>query len=96
MKTKPLSPSKIKTLKQLSHHLEAVILLGAKGLTDAVHKEIDCALDSHELIKIKLSSKDKAEKQLLATTICEKNKATLIDQIGHVITIYRPSPKKPS
>lgn len=79
----------IKSLKQLSHHLEPVVLLGAKGLTDAVHKEIDIALESHELIKIKLSSKDKLEKQKLADEICKKHGATLVNQIGHVIVIYR-------
>lgn len=81
----------IKSLKQLSHHLEPVVLLGAKGLTDAVHKEIDVALESHELIKIKLSSKDKLEKQKLADDICKKHGATLVNQIGHVIVIYRKS-----
>jgi RNA-binding protein len=81
----------IKSLKQLSHHLEPVVLLGAKGLTDAVHKEIEVALESHELIKIKLSSKDKLEKQKLADTICKKHGATLVNQIGHVIVIYRAS-----
>lgn len=91
---KPLNKIQLKSLKQLSHHLEPVVLLGAKGLTDAVHKEIDMALDSHELIKIKLSSKDKAEKELLAETICKKHGATLIAQIGHVITIYKKSDKK--
>lgn len=84
----------LKSLKKLSHHLEPVVLLGAKGLTDAVHKEISIALDAHELIKIKLSSKDKAEKQLLADTICKKHQADLVAQIGHVITIYKKSANK--
>lgn len=86
---KHLTSAGIKALKQRSHHLEPVILLGAKGLTDAVHKEIDIALDSHELIKIKLSSKDKTEKQSLTENICAHHSATLINQIGHVIAIYR-------
>ena len=93
MKPKPLNKTQLKSLKQLSHHLEPVVLLGAKGLTDAVHKEIDVALDSHELIKIKLSSKDKAEKIVLADTICEKHSATLIAQIGHIITVYKKNQK---
>lgn len=92
MKSKPLDKSQIKSLKQLSHHLEPVILLGSKGLTSAVHKEIDVALDAHELIKIKLSSKDKAEKQQMATDICAQHNATLVNQIGHVIAIYRKKP----
>lgn len=89
-----LSKDTLKSLKQLSHHLEPVVLLGSKGLTEAVHKEIDVALDAHELIKIKLSSKDRDEKALLADTICKKNSAALVAQIGHVITIYRKNPNK--
>ena len=79
----------IKNLKQLSHHLEPVILLGAKGLTNAVHQEIQTALRAHKLIKIKLSSKDRTEKEKLTRDICEKHEATLVSQIGHVITIYK-------
>lgn len=78
-----------RTLKQLSHHLEPVVLLGAKGLTEAVHKEIEVALEAHELVKIKLSSKDKNEKQKLIEAICQKHGATLINQIGHVIVLFR-------
>lgn len=83
----------ILSLKQLSHHLDPLILLGNKGLTDAVHKEIELALYSHELIKIKLSSKEKAEKQAITDAICKAHDATLIAQIGHVITIYKKSNK---
>ena len=83
-----------KSLKQLSHHLEPVVLLGAKGLTPAVHVEIDCALEAHELIKIKLSSKDKAEKQAMTDEICKKHTAELINQIGHIIAIYRKNKKR--
>ena len=79
----------IRSLKKLTHHLDPVILLGAKGLTDAVHAEIECALEAHELIKIKLNSKEKDEKELLTKTICEKHNALLVTQIGHVIAIYR-------
>ncbi|MDP1573564.1 MAG: YhbY family RNA-binding protein [Coxiellaceae bacterium] len=79
----------IKSLKKLSHHLDPVVLLGAKGLTDAVHAEIESALEAHELIKIKLSSKDKTEKNVMAETICKKHKAILVNQIGHIIAIYR-------
>ena len=83
----------LKHLKQRSHHLDPVVLLGAKGLTDAVHVEIGRALSSHELIKIKLSSKDKAEKKQLAEVICEKHGADLIAQVGHTVTIYRKKPE---
>ena len=92
-KLMPLDKSQIKKLKSLVHHLHPIILLGAKGLTDQVHKEIAQALFDHELIKIKLNSKDKSEKAVLTKAICEKHNATLITQIGHLIAIYAPSDK---
>lgn len=88
-----LNKNQIKKLKSLAHHLHPVILLGAKGLTDQVHAEIKQALFDHELIKIKLNSKDQIEKKMLSKLICEKHCATLIMQIGHIIAIYAPSEK---
>lgn len=88
-----LSKLKIQTLKKQSHHLQPVILLGSNGLTDNVNTEIERALYDHELIKIKLHVKDKAEKSALAKAICEQHGAALITQIGHVIAIYKKSNK---
>lgn len=90
----PISDSQLRELKGLSQRLKPVILLGTNGLTENVHAEIERALYDHELIKIKLNSKDKAQKADLAKTICNHHQATLITQIGHVITIYKPSDKE--
>ena len=84
-----ISPAKKRELKSQSQLIKPVVLLGANGLTDSVHKEIERALNAHELVKIKLSSKDKSEKDDLAQAICDQHDAELIAQIGHVITVYR-------
>lgn len=89
-----ISDTKMRELKSLSQQLKPVILLGANGLTENVHLEIERALYDHELIKIKLNSKEKTEKAALATAICDYHQATLVTQIGHVITIYKPSDKQ--
>jgi RNA-binding protein len=79
----------LKHLKQRAHHLDPVVRTGSKGLTDAVHKEIDIALNAHELIKIKLIANDKAERQSMIETICEQHQAELVQSVGHVVSIYR-------
>lgn len=76
-------------LKKQSHHLKPIILIGQKGLTDAVLKEIDLALDAHECIKIKVSSVEKEERLEIYHHITEKLGAELIDTIGHILVIYR-------
>lgn len=76
-------------LKAKAHHLKPVILLGAKGLTDAVVKETDLTLTAHELIKIKINGLDKLEREQLAQDLCQQLNAELIQIVGHIATIFR-------
>lgn len=76
-------------LKAQAHNLKPVILLGAQGLTAAVHNEIERALTDHELIKIRIPGEDRIERRQLAETICHTHQAELIQIVGHVSTVYR-------
>ena len=58
-------------LRGVAHSMNPIVMIGAKGLTDAVLKEVEIALDQHELIKIKLPGNSKAEKTALLTQITE-------------------------
>lgn len=85
---------KLLELKQRCHSLKPVVILGAHGLTESVQKEIDLALESHELIKIRVNAESRAERQIMTDQICQQQRATLVSQIGHIIAIYRRSEKK--
>jgi RNA-binding protein len=76
-------------LKQQSHHLKPVVLVGQKGLTGELIHEANLALKAHECIKIKLNSCERNERKNLTQTLCESLNAELIDSIGHTVTIYR-------
>jgi RNA-binding protein len=76
-------------LRAAAHALKPVVLLGAKGLTDAVVQEIDIALTAHELIKVKLTGVEKEEKLPLLEGLCERLRADLIQHIGHIAVLYR-------
>lgn len=82
------------SLKAQAHHLKPVVLLGAKGLTEAVIAETDIALASHELIKVKISGAEKEDKLQMATELCEKLQAELVQLIGNTAIIYRKSEEK--
>ena len=49
-----INAQKRQQLKANAHHLQPVVTIGAKGLTDNVILEIDGALTAHELIKVKI------------------------------------------
>jgi len=80
-----------RALKAKAHHLKPVIIIGQKGLTQAVQLEIERALIDHELIKIKVNASDKQERQAMVDEICQERGAMLIQIIGSMATIYRES-----
>ena len=51
-----LSKNQIRFLKAQAHHLHPVVLIGANGISEGVDREVNRALDSHELIKVKLGN----------------------------------------
>lgn len=76
-------------LRGIAHQLNPVVMIGGKGLTDAVMNEIEQALDQHELIKIKLPSNAKAEKVALLAQITGRSNSEPVQLIGRVGVIYR-------
>jgi RNA-binding protein len=77
-----------------AHALKPVIMIGQAGLTEAVLKEIEIALDTHELIKIKVRA-ERIERKHIQEHICIETQAELIQSIGQVVVIYRKKPETP-
>ena len=84
-----------KQLKAVGHKLKPVVTVAAKGLTENIDKEIDRALEDHELIKISVRVEDRAVRKQLGEDICVSHNAELIQRIGHVVLLYRAA-KKPN
>ena len=80
-------------LRAEAHYLKPIVLMGAKGLTENVIIEIDLALATHELVKVKVGSLPKKEKQAFADEITKSTKSTLIQMIGNIMVLYRKNPK---
>lgn len=84
-----MDTSRRQSLKAQAHHLKPVILLGAKGLTEAVVAETNIALLSHELIKVKINGAEKEDRLEMAHELCEQLKAEFVQMIGNTLIIYR-------
>ena len=87
-----LTPAQRQTLKGRAHALDPVVLIGAAGLTPAVLGEIHRALDSHELIKIRVLGEDRHARDRLLIEICGATGAAAVQHIGKVIVVYRKKP----
>ncbi|ABQ56971.1 TPA: ribosome assembly RNA-binding protein YhbY [Legionella pneumophila] len=77
------------SLKAKAHHLKPVVLLGAKGLTEAILAETNVALLAHELIKVKINGAEKEDRMQMAEELCEQLHAELVQMIGNTLVLYR-------
>lgn len=87
-----LSPRERASLKGRAHALEPVVHIGHAGLTDAVVKETDRALNAHELIKVKVGAADRHARAELAEQLCARTDAAAVQSVGKVVVLWRPNP----
>ncbi len=64
-------------------------------MTDAVVKEIDAALNAHALIKVRVFSDDRANRETMFGALADKLGAAPIQHIGKLLVLWRPLPDKP-
>lgn len=84
-----LSQSEKKQLKGQAHHLKPVVHIGKEGMSDAVIRTINKALDDHELIKVQFLETAFLDRKLDSVHLAEIVQAELIQVIGHKIVLYR-------
>jgi RNA-binding protein len=90
-----LTPVTRKALKARAHLLHPVVLVGDKGLTEAVLREVDLNLKSHELIKVRAADAERDEREAMLATMCARLGAQPVQHIGKILVIYRENPPAP-
>ena len=89
-----LTPAQRKEHRSSAHHLDPVVMIGGGGLTPAVEKEIDLALNAHGLIKIRVFSDDRAAREAMLVSLTDMLDAAPIQHIGKLLVLWRPMPPK--
>jgi len=90
---KSLTAAQRQHLRSLAHTRQPVVMIGNNGLSASVLKEIELALNSHELIKIKAASNDLETRRSWMAEICAGSGASPVQQIGKILVIYRAASK---
>jgi RNA-binding protein len=67
------------------------VLVGRAGVSDAVVREVDDALEARELIKVRLPG-DREERARAAAAIADRTASELAGQVGRVAILYRRHP----
>jgi RNA-binding protein len=88
-----LANQQIRTLRSRAHHLKPVVRVGDKGITDNLLVELNRALEDHELIKVNIAGAEREARQALTDKLCQASGAELVQMIGRISVLYRPSDK---
>ena len=86
-----LTSTQSRFLRGQAHGLKALLQIGAKGLTPAFLAELDAVLEQHELVKVKVGGEDRDARDAMIAEIAQKTDSALVQRIGHVAVLYRPS-----
>ena len=89
-----LTPAQRKDQRAEAHHLNPVVMIGSDGLTVAVKKEVDAALNAHGLIKVRVQSDDRVGRETIFHTLADELSAAPIQHIGKLLVLWRPMPPK--
>ena len=89
-----LTPAQRKVHRADAHHLDPVVMIGNDGLTAAVVKEADHALNAHGLIKVRVLGDDRLAREAMFQELADKLNAAPIQHIGKLFVFWRPLPKK--
>lgn len=73
-----------------AHHLDPVVMIGGDGLTPAVIKETDAALNAHGLIKIRVLGDDRAAREAIFMRLADELNAAPVQHIGKLLVLWRP------
>lgn len=87
-----LTPAQRKVHRAEAHHLDPVVMVGGDGLTPAVVREVDLALNSHGLIKVRVLSDDRVARETMYQALSDELSAAPIQHIGKLLVLWRPKP----
>ena len=80
-------------LRSLAQPLKPIVFVGEGGISPAVAKALDEALETHELVKVRL--RQPGDKKTAANELALVSGSALCGVVGHTVVLYRPHPSEP-
>ena len=89
-----LTGRQIRQLRSMANRLEATIGVGKAGITDAVVRQTDSALEANELVKCSVQGTSGMDTREAATALARPTHAQVVQVIGHEFVLYRTSQRE--
>jgi RNA-binding protein len=82
-------------LRALAHRLSPVVIVGQRGLSDGVVRQVDTALTDHELIKVRVGSECPAHRDDVGAALADHTRSEVAGAVGRVVILYRANAERP-
>jgi RNA-binding protein len=91
-----ITPKQRAFLKSRAHHLKPIAFVGKEGVTDSTVRSVQEALNTRELIKVKVLEAAPVNVREGGAALAEALPgAEVVQTIGRVAVLYRRHPEKP-
>ncbi|UTY38766.1 ribosome assembly RNA-binding protein YhbY [Allocoprobacillus halotolerans] len=81
-------------LRNEAHHLKAIFQVGKDGVSENQIKGILAALETHELLKVKILDNCPEDVHNVALELSMHTKAEVVQIIGRTIVLYKQSDER--
>jgi RNA-binding protein len=88
-----LTSAERRRLRALAHPLAPLAQVGRQGLSDPFVAELDRALESHELIKMRLRG-EREERDAQLAELCERLSCAVVGTVGSVAILFRATDRR--
>lgn len=82
-------------LKKKAHDLDPIVRIGKGGLQKTIIDSILAAIESRELIKVKILQNCEVEKEIIYEQLSEETDFTVVGMIGKTIIVFKENKEKP-
>ncbi|MBT8493758.1 MAG: ribosome assembly RNA-binding protein YhbY [Deltaproteobacteria bacterium] len=82
-------------LRGLGHNLSPVVQIGKEGLSDSVVQAIDEALETHELIKVRIGQNALLDRNDVGASLAKETGSEVAQVLGNTVLLYRRHPEEP-
>ena len=82
-------------LRGLGVGLRPTVVVGKEGLSESLIKAVEAAVDSHELIKVRLLDNVEGPRKEIARELAERARVELIQVLGRTVLLYRRNDEEP-
>jgi RNA-binding protein len=81
------------SLRGHGHRLSAIVQVGKVGVTPGLLKQLEHALDDHELVKVKVFAEGPTDRFAVAERLAELPGVNIVQIVGGAILLYKRHPR---